>query len=379
MVTAQNGQRNLHLASLYNGREVQPCSGSLSASPKHGTLRAHVSSRGSPTTRFFSRRNNGEGSFRLAYWPIMPYCSRKVKSAGEGRAKPFWRLYTEICWRKPDIARVRKCPLRCDDEIKFEAPTVHIRDNPVEYQIIQIRTYSNGQTNQDLHSRVPTQPSPTNISSVHDSCPCPYPKKKNPFNFTTSNPQPATMLPSFAILAVFLPLALSVPSPHGGSGGGHDRRGILADIARAAATVAAAVAANARNDAFNWPAPDGGDHASGSCTFSSDNIPPSTIAAADQIAWQAEMGTCLNGLNATNWHGTACYPPGGPTMGFTKGTNDYSDGVDCFNRCQGCLSSAIVANQSVVTKCQYEYRTNRALVGFKTHTCTMGYHPPDQK
>ena len=64
---------------------------------------------------------------------------------------------------------------------------------------------------------------------------------------------------------------------------------------------------------------------------------------------------------------------GGTTFGFYKGENDYSDGGDCWKRCAGCLSTAIQAGQGVTTKCQYEYRTKGAVLGFKTHTCTMGY------
>ena len=86
------------------------------------------------------------------------------------------------------------------------------------------------------------------------------------------------------------------------------------------------------------------------------------------------MTGCLNALNAENWDGTECAPPvGGTTFGFWKGENDYDDGVDCWKRCAGCLSTAINASQAVTTKCQYEYRTKGDFVGYKTHTCTMGY------
>lgn len=94
------------------------------------------------------------------------------------------------------------------------------------------------------------------------------------------------------------------------------------------------------------------------------------------------MTGCLAQLNVDNFNGVECLPnkgvPNGPvlggtTFGFYKGTNDYDPGgADCYQQCGGCLSGAVNASQAVTTKCQYEYRTHRD-VGYKTHTCTMGY------
>ena len=160
-----------------------------------------------------------------------------------------------------------------------------------------------------------------------------------------------TLLP----LAALLPRALSAPSP------GHG-------LAVLAGVVVADAAAGTFDNAAADTTPDtAGYDPSSSCTY---NGP--TYSVSKPSAWQTSMTGCLNQLNATNWDGAECSPVGGVTFGFYKGTNDYSDPVDCFNRCSACLSSAISANSTLTTKCQYEYRTPRP-PGYKTHTCTMGY------
>ena len=189
------------------------------------------------------------------------------------------------------------------------------------------------------------------------------------------------MFPSSAILlplAAFLPLILTAPSPRrggglggfGGSGGGGGSDGL------ALAGLAGVIVANAQNgySLDGDAAPDAGYDASSTCTYAGGNA---TSATASDPAWMSSMTGCLNALSVENWNGNACTPPvGGETFGFWKGENDYSDGVDCYKRCVGCLSTAINAGQAVTTKCQYEYRTHRDLVGYKTHTCTMGYDAP---
>ncbi len=181
------------------------------------------------------------------------------------------------------------------------------------------------------------------------------------------------MLPSLAILlslVTLLPTALSAPSPrgshHGGGGGGGG--GGLA-LAYAGGTIAA-TAQNGYSSDGDDP-PDSGYGASSTCTYKGGNA---TAAYAASSAWISSMTGCLNVLNADNWSGTSCAPPtGGVTFGFYKGENDYADPVDCFERCAGCLSSAINAGQAVTTKCQYEYKTKRSVTGYKTHTCAVGY------
>ena len=114
--------------------------------------------------------------------------------------------------------------------------------------------------------------------------------------------------------------------------------------------------------------PDAGSDPSSTCTYNGGS------ATSLTATWIDSMTGCLNTLNADNWNGAECTPPvGGTKFGFWKGENDYADGVDCWKRCAGCLSSAINASQAISTKCQYEYRTTREIIGYKTHTCTMGY------
>ncbi|KAL9070049.1 MAG: hypothetical protein Q9161_005105 [Pseudevernia consocians] len=183
------------------------------------------------------------------------------------------------------------------------------------------------------------------------------------------------MLPSLAILlpfAAFLPLGLTVPSPRGG-GGFHVSGGGGGGTGLALAGLTGVIVANAQNgySIDGSDPPDSGYGASSTCTYNGGNA---TDSAATDPAWISSMTGCLNALNGTNWNGNECAPPvGGVTFGFWKGENDYDDPVDCYQRCVGCLSTAINASQAVTTKCQYEYSTHRAVVGYKTHTCTMGF------
>ena len=197
------------------------------------------------------------------------------------------------------------------------------------------------------------------------------------------------MLSSFTIL-LFLTSILSpafgIPSPRGRIGGGGFRsggsRGSGEDSSGESSSgssggntyiAAGGVFPNSGNgySTYSAPVPDDGDHVSYSCDYHGANA---TDAFVQDPAWITSMTGCLNVMNASNWSGTKCAPPtGGVTFGFWKGEDDYSDPVDCFNRCAGCLGSAINASQAVTTKCQYEYRTSRSLVGYKTHTCSMGY------
>ena len=201
------------------------------------------------------------------------------------------------------------------------------------------------------------------------------------------------MLPSFTILlflASILSPAFGIPSPRGvrisGGGGGGSRgggsRGSGEDSGGESSSgssggntyiAAGGVFPNSGNgySTYSAPVPDSGDHVSYSCDYHGANA---TDAFAQDPAWITSMTGCLDVMNAGNWSGTECAPPtGGVTFGFWKGEDDYSDPVDCFNRCAGCLGSAINASQAITTKCQYEYRTSRSVTGYKTHTCTMGY------
>ncbi|KAM0797344.1 hypothetical protein BDR22DRAFT_824436 [Usnea florida] len=200
---------------------------------------------------------------------------------------------------------------------------------------------------------------------------------------------------SLAILAALLPLALSVPSPRGrggggggggfsrgGGGGGSDESsgggGSVGSVGSSGSGYGYALAGGVvYGDSQNGYStdtsdpPDAGYDGTTTCDFKGSNT--TTLASSDAPGWQTAMNTCLNLLSANNWDGTTCTPPVGGQFGFYKGENDYSDPVDCFSRCSGCLGSSINASQAVTTKCQYEYRTQRALAGYKTHTCTMGY------
>ncbi len=185
------------------------------------------------------------------------------------------------------------------------------------------------------------------------------------------------MLPSFAILlplAAILPLTLTAPSPKGGRGGGGG--GGSGGTGLALAGLAGVIVANAQNGYSidgNGP-PNSGYDASSTCTYTGGNA---TSDDAADPAWISSMTGCLNALGAANFNGNACTPPvGGQTFGFWKGNNDYGDGAECYQRCVGCLSTAINASQAVTTKCQYEYRTKELLGIYKTHTCTMGYDAP---
>ncbi|CAD6572893.1 MAG: hypothetical protein ASARMPRED_005762 [Alectoria sarmentosa] len=100
----------------------------------------------------------------------------------------------------------------------------------------------------------------------------------------------------------------------------------------ALAALGGVIVANAQNgysldsDAI----PDAGYDASSTCTYAGANA---TNEAAAAPAWISSMTGCLDALNAENWNGNECAPPvGGMTFGFWKGENDYSDGVDCYNR-----------------------------------------------
>lgn len=193
------------------------------------------------------------------------------------------------------------------------------------------------------------------------------------------------MLPSLAMLlslAALLPHALTAPSPRrgggggggggfgGGGGGGGGGTGL------ALAGLAGVIVANAQNgySIDGSSPPDAGYDPSSTCTYNGGSA---TDNYATNTAWINSMTGCLNALNASNWSGNSCSPPvGGQTFGFYKGEDDYSDPVDCYQRCAGCLSAAINASQATTIKCQYEYKTQRSLVGYKTHTCTMGYDKP---
>ena len=178
-------------------------------------------------------------------------------------------------------------------------------------------------------------------------------------------------LPILLPLAIILPLGLTVPSPRrsGGGGGGSSSSG--SNLALAG--LAGVVIANSDNgySINGQPPPDSGYDGSGSCSYSGGSA---TNADATDPSWISAMTGCLNLLGANDWSGNECAPSvGGTTFGFWKGEDDYSDPVDCYQRCVGCLSSAVNASQAVTTKCQYEYRTHRSVAGYKTHTCTMGY------
>lgn len=178
------------------------------------------------------------------------------------------------------------------------------------------------------------------------------------------------MLPSFTIffsLATLLSPALCVPSPKGGRGGSSGSSGSGLGLGLLAGTL---IADPNHPYRYNAPAPDTGFGESFSCDY---NGAAATDVFATDPAWISSMSGCLNVMDANNWDGALCQPPtGGVEFGFWKGEDDYSDPVDCFQRCQGCLSAAINASQAITTKCQYEYKTHR-LLGYKTHTCTMGY------
>ena len=189
---------------------------------------------------------------------------------------------------------------------------------------------------------------------------------------------------SLAIFAALLPLALSVPSPRRGGGGGGGGGGIgrggggggssgSSGDGLGYALAGGFIYADSQNgySIDSSDPPDAGYDAKTTCDYKGSNT--TTLAAAEAPAWQTAMNTCLNLLSANNWNGQTCTPPVGGQFGFYKGEDDYSDPVDCFSRCSGCLGSSINASQAVTTKCQYEYRTNRELAGYKTHTCTMGY------
>lgn len=186
------------------------------------------------------------------------------------------------------------------------------------------------------------------------------------------------MLPSpFIVLspASLLPLTFSAPSPRRGGGGfgslGGSSHGSSEGLALAG--LAGVIVANSGNgySLDGDPAPNAGYDGSTTCTYSGGNV---TNTLATSPTWISNMTGCLNALAADDWSGTECAPAvGGAKFGFYKGENDYDDAVDCYQRCEGCLSAAINASQAVTTRCQYEYRTLRDIAGYKTHTCTMGY------
>ena len=190
------------------------------------------------------------------------------------------------------------------------------------------------------------------------------------------------MHPPFPILlslATLLSPALGVPSPRrgGGFGGGGGGGGGGGNNGLALAALGGVIVANSQNGYSTYGAdpPDAGYDAKTSCDY---NGAGATDAFATDPAWISSMTTCLQFLNGANWAGMECNPPtGDATFGFWIGEDDYSDQADCYQRCSGCIGTAINASQAVTTTCTYEYRTKRALIGYKTHTCKVGYdkHP----
>ena len=88
------------------------------------------------------------------------------------------------------------------------------------------------------------------------------------------------------------------------------------------------------------------------------------------------MTSCLQSMNNTEWNGAECKPAVdgvalGPSFGFWKGEDNYSNGgQDCFNQCAQCLSNGISWNQAVTTTCEYEIWAG--LESDKKH-CDMGF------
>lgn len=190
-------------------------------------------------------------------------------------------------------------------------------------------------------------------------------------------------------LAALLPFTLGVPDPRGrgGGGGGGGRGGGGGGVGSggsgsvssgdyALAALGGVIVANANNhySTDGDPPPNSGYSPGYSCDFDGTN---KTNSSAADVAWMGAMTQCLNLMSTDSWAGNECVPqPGGGKYLFWKGEDDYDSGSECYQRCFGCLSSAINASRADTTKCQYEYRTARSIgliKGYKTHTCTMGY------
>jgi hypothetical protein len=170
------------------------------------------------------------------------------------------------------------------------------------------------------------------------------------------------LLPSVA----FLSLGLAAPNPAPNP----EPRGSLAILGLAAIAVV--------NSGNLQSVPDNGYDAGTTCTYDSNHPADVPFYAADP-AWAPSMTACLGTMNNDQWNGDECLPNngngtvlGGVTYGFWKGENDFSGGVNCYNACSDCIGKAINAGQAETTRCKYEYKTHR-LIGYKTHTCTMGY------
>lgn len=173
------------------------------------------------------------------------------------------------------------------------------------------------------------------------------------------------LLPTAAVLS---PVVLSAPAPEPGVG-----------TSLAIAGLAAYTIANSNSGSTSGP--DGSYDYTTTSTY--DFTKPAQVPdyAADP-AWKSSMIGCLGQLNVDIFNGAECLPNKGDGVvlgdikfGFWKGHDDFDDAVDCYNHCQQSLSDAINAGQVVKTACQYEYKTPRAGVFYKTHTCTMGYQP----
>lgn len=115
-------------------------------------------------------------------------------------------------------------------------------------------------------------------------------------------------------------------------------------------------------------------HTTLTCSANQNNAIPDWAA---NPAWAADMTTCLGQLNNTGWNGAECKPALadgtllGPSFGFWKGEDNYSDGgLDCYNQCSACLLNGIGWNQAVTTTCEYEYKAD--LTATKKH-CDVGF------
>jgi len=164
----------------------------------------------------------------------------------------------------------------------------------------------------------------------------------------------------------FLSLGLAAPNPAPNP----EPRGGLAILGLAAISIA--------NSGNLQSVPDNGYGAGTTCTYDSNHPADVPFYAADP-AWAPSMTACLGTMNNDQWNGGECLPNngngtvlGGVTYSFWKGEDDFSGGVNCYNACSDCIGKAINAGQAETTRCKYEYKTHR-FIGYKTHTCTMGY------
>lgn len=171
------------------------------------------------------------------------------------------------------------------------------------------------------------------------------------------------LFPSVAIFSLGLAAPNPAPNPEPRGGG-------LAILGLAAIAIS--------NSNRLESVPNGGYDAGTTCTYDSNHPLDVPFYAADP-AWAPSMTACLQTMNNDQWNGDECLPNNGNgtvlgdvTYGFWKGEDDFSGGVNCYNACSDCIGKAINAGQTDTTKCQYEYKTHR-FIGYKTHTCTMGY------